>query len=526
MTDRKPLTPHWTDIAALRVIKERGDKDHYVVASGITPSGTVHVGNFREVVTVAFVAKALADLGKKVHFIYSWDNFDTFRKVPKNLPDQNAFKPYLRQAIARIPDPWGKEASYAQGRIAEFERELAKVAIKPHFIYQEKEYGSGAYAKEIRHALENRDKIRAILDRFRSEPLAADWLPTSIYCSQCKSDQIESEKYLGAWDYAYKCQHCGKEETVDIRTTSNLKLAWRIDWPMRWHHEKVDFEPGGKDHSSEGGSYDTARHIIHEVWGESPPSYQQYDFVMIKGGAGKMSSSSGELYTLSQVLEVYEPILVRWIFASQRPNHDFAIAFDEDVIKNYDEFDKNEALALGKPETNDKWALARRIYEMSCLGSIPSSLPPRPKFRVLCSRLQICGGDLERTFAKFYAHEYTSENKHYFFERAQRALYWLNHYAPQDFRYFLRNEKKQYDASSKEAQVLGALRSLVMELDLERIEEKELNQSIWDRTIKGTGSDAKEVFRIIYLALIDREHGPRLPSFLKEIGKERLLELI
>ncbi len=526
MTDRRPLTPHWTDIAALRVIKERGDKDNYVVASGITPSGTVHVGNFREVVTVAFVAKALADLGKKVHFIYSWDNFDTFRKVPKNLPDQNSFKTYLRQAIARIPDPWGKESSYAQGRIAEFEKELAMVGIQPHFIYQEKEYSSGTYAAEVRHALENRDKIRAILDRFRSEPLAEDWLPTSIYCGQCKSDHIESERYLGAWDYAYKCQNCGKEETIDIRTTGNLKLAWRIDWPMRWHHEKVDFEPGGKDHSSEGGSYDTARHIIREVWGESPPSYQQYDFVMIKGGAGKMSSSSGELYTLSQVLEVYEPILVRWIFASQRPNHDFAIAFDEDVFKNYDEFDKNEALALSNPEANDKWTLARRIYEMSCLGPVPTSLVPRPKFRVLCSRLQICGGDLERTFTKFYASEYTSENKHYFFERAQRAQYWLTHCAPQEFRYFLRNEKKIYEASSKEARVLEALRLLVTELDLEQIEEKDLNQLIWDRTIKGTSSDAKEVFRIIYLALIDREHGPRLPSFLKEIGKERLLELI
>jgi lysyl-tRNA synthetase class 1 len=87
----KPRTPHWADIAAMRVIKERGDKETYVVASGITPSGTVHVGNFREVVTVAFVAKALEDLGKKVRFIYSWDNFDTFRKVPKNL-HQNAFK--------------------------------------------------------------------------------------------------------------------------------------------------------------------------------------------------------------------------------------------------------------------------------------------------------------------------------------------------------------------------------------------------------------------------------------------------
>lgn len=32
---------HWADQTARRVISEKGDKDKYVVAAGITPSGTV-----------------------------------------------------------------------------------------------------------------------------------------------------------------------------------------------------------------------------------------------------------------------------------------------------------------------------------------------------------------------------------------------------------------------------------------------------------------------------------------------------
>ena len=62
---------HWADITADRIIRQKGDKDEYVLASGITPSGTVHFGNFREVITTDLVARALRARGKKVRFIFN-----------------------------------------------------------------------------------------------------------------------------------------------------------------------------------------------------------------------------------------------------------------------------------------------------------------------------------------------------------------------------------------------------------------------------------------------------------------------
>ena len=62
---------HWADFTAERIIKQIGDKDSYVCASGITPSGVVHFGNFRETITIDFVARALRKRGKKVRFIFS-----------------------------------------------------------------------------------------------------------------------------------------------------------------------------------------------------------------------------------------------------------------------------------------------------------------------------------------------------------------------------------------------------------------------------------------------------------------------
>lgn len=524
-----PLTPHWADQTAVKVIAKKGDKASFVVASGITPSGTVHIGNFREVITVDLVARALKLRGKEVRFIYSWDDFDTFRKVPKNFPQQEMLATHLRQPISRVPDPWGKTESYAMANIQRFQNELSPMGIKPEFLYQHRRYSSGEYAEPIRHALENRDKIRGILDRFRTEPLETTWLPTAIYCESCDRDEMAAERYGGEWNYYYKCGLCGHEATTDIRTTKNLKLNWRTDWPMRWGFEGVDFEPGGKDHSSDGGSFDTGAVILQEIWGKEPPVYLQYDFVSIKGGTGKMSSSKGELFTLSDALEVYDPQMVRWLFANQRPNHDFSLAFDADVIKFYDEFDRAETqIFADKGEPSTKLALLRRTYELSLPdGKMPDVKPVRAGFRVLCNRLQGCDGNVQRTYEQFYTDEiFSDDDRRRFEERATRALTWLEKHAPEEFRYSIRTQRHSMPLNDLETMALKALWQMVDDGTIAALAPTELNQAIYDRAIHGSGAEPMAFFRVVYQKLIGRDQGPRLPGFLKEIGRERLLELL
>ena len=524
----KPLTPHWADQAAARVIATCGEQDVYTVASGITPSGTVHIGNFREVITVDLVARALRSAGKKVRFIYSWDDFDTLRKVPKNLPQQEMLTENLRRPISRVPDPYGEDKSYAAHNIRVFEEEIGGVGITPEFLYQSDRYGSALYAESIKHALQNKEKIKEILNAFRSEPLADDWLPSAIYCSKCQRDQMDYERYLGAYDYEYKCGLCGNEEKIDIRKTKDLKLNWRTDWPMRWAYEKVDFEPGGKDHSSDGGSFDTGKKIVKALWDRDAPQYLQYDFVSIKGGSGKMSSSSGELITLSQALEIYEPQMVRWIFANQRPNTDFAISFDSDVIKVYDEFDKAEIAALGPvPANPGKWPVLRRAYELSCIAEVPEAAPFRAPFRELSGRLQIFDGDIQKTWDRWYlGNEKGPLNKAAFWSRAARAWNWISNCAPDEFRYQIYKQPVKVEISELQTAAVRALVKLLDKVDLETIEAKELNQRLFDDIIHVTGCDGKEFYQAVYQKVIGRDQGPRLPSFLKDLGSERIRRLL
>ena len=43
---------HWADRAAQRTLAAHPERPCYVVAAGITPSGVIHIGNFREIITV------------------------------------------------------------------------------------------------------------------------------------------------------------------------------------------------------------------------------------------------------------------------------------------------------------------------------------------------------------------------------------------------------------------------------------------------------------------------------------------
>lgn len=179
---------HWADIYAEKVIREKGDKPLYTCASGITPSGTVHIGNFREIISVDLVVRALREMGKQVRFIYSWDDYDVFRKVPKNMPEPELLAKYLRYPIVLVPDTTGRADNYARGNEIDVERELPKVGIHPEYIYQAARYRASEYADGIRMALEKRDEIKAILDKYRTEPLPDTWLPISVFSSFTHKD--------------------------------------------------------------------------------------------------------------------------------------------------------------------------------------------------------------------------------------------------------------------------------------------------------------------------------------------------
>ena len=109
-----------------------------------------------------------------------------------------------------------------------------------------------------------------------------------------------------------------------------------------------------------------------------------------------MSSSSGEVVTVNDVLQIYEPEILRYIFASYKTNIDFSVSFDLDVLKVYEDFDKMERIAFGIEKVNEKKTnMAKRVYELSQIEQAPEHCPIQPSFRHLCNILQIHNGSID-----------------------------------------------------------------------------------------------------------------------------------
>jgi lysyl-tRNA synthetase class 1 len=526
---------HWADETAAKVIRDKGEKPLYTCASGITPSGTVHVGNFREIISVDLVARALRDMGRNVRFIYSWDDYDVFRKVPANMPQPEMLEKHLRFPITEVPDPWERDSSYARHHEVDVESVLPLVGIHPEFLYQSERYRSSMYAEGIRKALENKDHLRDILDKFRDDDhkIQGEWWPVSAFCEKCRHDETEITGWDGEWALSYKCAHCGFESTVDIRTAKDIKLGWRIDWPMRWNHEKVDFEPAGKDHHSQGGSFDTARLVCKDVYNYDAPVTFRYDFIGIKGSPGKMSSSRGKVVDLGDLLKVYTPEIVRYLFAGTRPNTEFTISFDIDVIKIYEDYDKTERIALGvdKAKNEETYRKERRIWELSQVDLTQRHEDTKDNekvfqvpFRHLCNLVQIHDGDIDATIQQLGA--LVSLCEVLIRARAERCLYWIENCAPEEFRFRLRPAGEKCESlSAEERAALRRLRDDVIANIENYSDDKSCAQAIYD-SAAASGVDAKVLFRACYQALIGKDQGPRLANFFRIISKERLLGIL
>ncbi|MBW2231844.1 MAG: lysine--tRNA ligase [Deltaproteobacteria bacterium] len=528
---RDPYFSHWADIAALRTLEAAGEGECVTVAAGITPSGIIHVGNFREIITVDLVARALRDQGVEVRFIYSWDDFDVFRKVPAGIPQPEMLEENLRRSVADVPDPYGEHDSYASHFIAQLEQSIRPLGIEPQFIRQSRRYRAGDYAQGIQRALEASTAIREILNRHRTTPLSEDWLPLAGFCAECGRDDL-TFRWPGEWIVEYTCASCAHEGKVDLREGGNVKLPWRVDWPMRWAEEGVVFEPGGKDHSSAGGSFDTAKEIVAGVYGGQAPQYVAYDFVRVKGRGGKISSSAGDVVTVADCLEIYEPQMLRWIFASQRPGSEFQISFDLDVIKLYEDFDRARRLAHEAEDgskADKKRQIARRTFELACLqsrriepGSTPAFVPP---FRGLSTVLQAYDGDIDRAIAHYEeSGEIGSDvERELCRARAGCCWSWIETYAPEDFRYRIRREPVVRELADDQRIVIARLVGLLCEQP--DISEDDLVPHM--KTLcEGTELTLKAVSPLVYDLLIDRDHGPKITTLLTTLGGDRAVSLL
>ena len=522
---------HWAEKIAEELIKKNPEKEEYVCAAGISPSGSIHIGNFRDIATSFFVAQALRKKGRNARLLFSWDEFDRMRKVPVNVEKiTEGFEKYIGCPYVDVPNPFGTdEKTYAEYFEKEFESAIEKFGIKMDYRHQAEMYRSGKYTKYILHALEKRGEIFDILDSFRTQDAQEGereaYYPVAIYCSECGRDTTKITAFDDVSkkaEYKCKCGHCG---SFDFNSDTNCKLAWKIDWPMRWLYEGVDFEPGGKDHAAPGGSYDTSRVIAEKIFGIKAPMFKGYEFIGIKGSTGKMSGSSGLNLTPDTLLKIYQPEVILWLYSKVEPNKAFDFCFDDGILRQYFEFDKqyNQYINGEADEHISSIIEYCLIDKNKKINTVPMSLLVQ-----LGSIVDFNVPMLETVFEKINQPYKYSE----FAERLELAKNWLENCAPESANKLL--PYRNWDIyNSLDEDVKKEITLIHDYLQNNEYSLDELNTELYAIPKKVFGENAENLkslqgtfFKSVYQLLLGKEKGPRLYLFLYAIEKDSYVKLL
>ena len=152
----------WVTRAADEAIAHAGEGNLVTCASGISPSGPIHLGNLREFLTVHFVVEEVRRRGVEVRHLHSWDDYDRFRKVPFGVDE--AWNDHIGRPLSEVPDPWECHTSWAEHFKQPLRDALAEMGCEMHEVNQTEMYTAGAYREQILGVVRRRHEIDEVLN--------------------------------------------------------------------------------------------------------------------------------------------------------------------------------------------------------------------------------------------------------------------------------------------------------------------------------------------------------------------------
>jgi lysyl-tRNA synthetase class 1 len=539
-----------------------------VCASGISPSGPVHLGNLREVLTPHLVADEIRRRGVACEHIISWDDYDRYRRVPAGIDP--SWSEHIGKPLTHVPPPPGSShANWADHFRAPLIDALGQLGVEFRGISQTKMYTAGAYTEQILLAMRERRRIDAILADYRTKrkpaqaaknlsedeaaasalalagsgaadeddgASASGYYPYKPYCDVCDRDTTTVTAYDDeTTELSYACA-CGHSATVKLSQYTRGKLVWKVDWPMRWTYEGVSFEPSGVDHSSPGSSFVVGGRIVREVFDGAAPIGPMYAFV---GGAGgsKMSSSRGSVPTPSDALAIMEAPVLRWLYSRKKPAQAITVSFGQELQRIYDEWD-----ALTK-RVNEGVALpAEQAAHSRASGTAAVTLPETPvrlPFGTLASVYDVTTGQPEQLLRvlRLAAPDADVESLEVLRPRLDRAAEWITTQVPDEQRTRVRDEPDQGAIAALGDDERSAIRLLLDGLDEDWTLDG-LTTLVYGvpKRLLGLPADTKPTpelrtaqrafFALLYRLLTWRETGPRLPTLLLAVGADRVRALL
>lgn len=483
-----------------------------VVSSGVSPSGTYHLGTLREVLTAEVIMRELKRRGRASRHLHIVDDLDVFRKVPVDVPE--SFSEHLGKPLCDVPAPDGTGRSYADFFLADLLTAAKGLHLELEVVRAHERYRDGSLAPAIEKSLEHVDVIRKDLEDISGRKLEEQWTPVQVV----EDGRLKNRAFVSidtaAKTIAYKDAD-GNTRAANYRN-GEVKLSWRIDWPARWWQLDVHVEPFGRDHATKGGSYDTGAAIVRNVFGTEPPLPVPYNFINRTGDTKKMSKSAGDTITAAELLTILPPELV-WYFVI-RYSPDKLLFFDtgDTLSRLFDEF----AELLAK---QDKTEAESQLIEL-CLQGVDAPTVSRVPFTHLVASYQASLRNPEQTMAVISRTEHADVVKED--EATIRAELkfidtWLDREAPEDIRFALREKAAGEDFTETERAFFAGLADKLAAAPADA-DGGWFHDAIYE--FKTDEMGPKQLFQALYRLIINKDSGPRAGWFLSILPREWLIK--
>lgn len=511
---------YWVDELVGDILKKYPKRRKFVIRDEKTLSGRVHVGSLRGVVIHGLVAQALKEKGLEAEYFFEFNDADPMDGLPVYL-DQEKFRQFMGQPLHTIPSPLGGFKNFAEYYGDEFLQVINKLGFYPKIIRASDLYQQGHYDQWIKKIVEHPDEIRKIYQQIGHSEKSSDWYPLQVVCENCgkvgttkvtgiHGDQVTYECLPHMVKWAKGCGHHGTTTPYGGRG----KLPWKVEWAVKWASLGVNIEGAGKDHTVAGGSHDVSAKIATDILGIEVPYNIPYEHFLL--GGKKMSSSKGLGASSKEVSDLLPPELLRFLMSKN--HYSRPIDFNPETATPilFDQYDESAGQYFSDHSTFPDQGRAFYFSQITPDKPVKHFLP---RFSKLIFYLQLPRVNPLLEFEKNNHQALSEIEKKELETRSFYAKEWLKKYAPEEFKFEVKEELPQVSLGRLQKDFLS---QIINVLKNENLQGEELHARI-HQIRKSSPLNPRDAFQAIYLTLLNKDSGPQAGWFLESLDKKFII---
>jgi lysyl-tRNA synthetase class 1 len=486
-------------------------KGEALFETGYGPSGLPHIGTFAEVARTTWVRHAYGVLtGRPSRLLAFSDDMDGLRKVPDNVPNQEALRAHIGKPLTRVPDPFGTHDSFGAHNNSRLRAFLDGFGFEYEFASSTQYYTEGRFDAALLRVLALHDEIVAVIRPTLGAERQATYSPfLPVHPRTGVVLQVNIEKTdAAAGTIAWRDPEDGAWFETKV-TGGAAKLQWKADWAMRWHALGVDYEMSGKD------LIDSVKLSgrICRILGSEPPAGFTYELFLDETGQ-KISKSKGNGLSVEEWLR-YAPPESLSQFMFNQPQRARRLYFDA-IPKAVDEYLANaEKARVQQPPdvfSNPAWHIHG--------GRIPNAAHSPLSFAMLLNLASVVNADSPDMlwgFIRRYDPHATPE--------AMPFLDSLVRYALAYCRDFVAPKKAFREPDANERATLADLADVLAALPVEAPAE-DIQNHIYEVGKRHPFAELRAWFGCLYQVLLGQQEGPRFGQFVALYGIAESVALI